>query len=81
MIGFAGGRIQAVPANLILVKNISVIGIVWGAQAERATTYGEGGTRCVTLADFSSCSQAVIAGVQPLLRCTSLLSVFREQLE
>ena len=29
------GRIQAVPANLILVKNISVIGVVWGAQTER----------------------------------------------
>ena len=36
VIGFAAGRIQAVPANLILVKNISVIGVVWGAQAERA---------------------------------------------
>lgn len=35
VIGFASGRIQAAPANLILVKNISVIGVVWGAQAER----------------------------------------------
>jgi NADPH:quinone reductase len=35
IIGFASGRIQSVPANLILVKNISVIGVVWGAQAER----------------------------------------------
>lgn len=35
VIGFASGRIQAVPANLILVKNISVIGVVWGAQAAR----------------------------------------------
>ena len=35
VIGFASGRIQAVPANLILVKNISVIGVVWGAQSER----------------------------------------------
>jgi NADPH2:quinone reductase len=35
VIGFAAGRIQTVPANLILVKNISVIGVVWGAQAER----------------------------------------------
>jgi NADPH2:quinone reductase len=35
VIGFAAGRIQAVPANLILVKNIAVIGVVWGAQAER----------------------------------------------
>jgi NADPH:quinone reductase len=35
VIGFASGRIQSVPANLILVKNISVIGVVWGAQSER----------------------------------------------
>ena len=35
VIGFAAGRIQAVPANLIPVKNISVIGVVWGAQTER----------------------------------------------
>ena len=30
VIGFAAGRIQFVPANLILVKNISVTGVVWG---------------------------------------------------
>ncbi len=35
LIGFAGGRIQSVPANRILVKNISIIGVVWGAQAAR----------------------------------------------
>jgi NADPH:quinone reductase-like Zn-dependent oxidoreductase len=34
IIDFAAGRIQAVPAYLILVKNISVIGVVWGAQAD-----------------------------------------------
>src|SRR5262249_59430868 len=33
--GFAWGRTRGVPANLILVKNISVIGVVWGAQTER----------------------------------------------
>jgi NADPH2:quinone reductase len=35
VVGFAAGRVQNVPANLILVKNISVIGVVWGAQSER----------------------------------------------
>jgi NADPH:quinone reductase len=35
VIGFAAGRIQDVPANRILVKNISVTGVVWGAQAAR----------------------------------------------
>ena len=35
VVGFAGGRIQSVPANLILVKGVSVTGVVWGAQWER----------------------------------------------
>jgi len=35
VVGFAAGRVQNVPANLILVKNVSVIGVVWGAQSER----------------------------------------------
>ena len=40
VIGFAGGRIQQVPANLVLVKNISVIGVLFGAQTERDPAYG-----------------------------------------
>jgi NADPH2:quinone reductase len=35
VVGFASGRIPTVATNLILVKNISVIGVVWGAQAAR----------------------------------------------
>ena len=35
IIGFAAGHIQQVPSNHILVKNVSVIGVVWGAQAAR----------------------------------------------
>jgi NADPH2:quinone reductase len=35
VIGLASRRILAVPANLILVTNVSVIGVVWGAQTER----------------------------------------------
>jgi NADPH2:quinone reductase len=31
VIGFAAGRIPAAPANLILVKNIDVIGFFWGS--------------------------------------------------
>ncbi|MBH66808.1 MAG: hypothetical protein CMM58_00485 [Rhodospirillaceae bacterium] len=40
VIGFASGRIQQVPANLILVKNISIIGVVYGEQTERDPAYG-----------------------------------------
>ena len=42
IIGFASGRIQQVPANLILVKNISVVGVVYGAQTEKDPAYGAG---------------------------------------
>jgi len=38
IIGSAPAASKAVAANLILVKNISVIGVVWGAQAERGPT-------------------------------------------
>ena len=33
VVGFAGGKIQRIPANILLVKNISVIGYYWGAYA------------------------------------------------
>jgi NADPH:quinone reductase len=31
IIGFAGGRVPQIPANLLLVKNVSAIGFYWGA--------------------------------------------------
>ncbi len=33
-IGFASGEIPQIPANLLLVKNIEVIGLYWGAYAK-----------------------------------------------
>ena len=30
VIGFAGGRVQQIPANHLLVKNVSVLGFYWG---------------------------------------------------
>lgn len=32
VIGFAGGTIPAIPANILLVKNVSVSGLFWGAH-------------------------------------------------
>jgi len=31
VIGFAGGKIEQLPMNLVLLKNISVVGLHWGA--------------------------------------------------
>ena len=35
VIGFASGRIPAPPANLILLKSCSVVGVFWGESARR----------------------------------------------
>ena len=35
VIGFASGRIPSAPANLILVKNYSLVGVVFGAHIEK----------------------------------------------
>jgi NADPH2:quinone reductase len=32
-IGFAGGAVPQIPANILLVKNLTVIGVYWGAYA------------------------------------------------
>ena len=35
VIGFAGGEIQSVPANLVLLKGSSIVGVFWGKFTER----------------------------------------------
>ena len=35
IIGFASGRIPQAPANIVLVKNIDIIGFLWGAYQSR----------------------------------------------
>lgn len=36
IIGFAGGDIQQIPANILLVKNVSTIGFYWGSYRQHA---------------------------------------------
>ena len=36
VIGFAAGKVPEVPANILLVKNLSVLGLYWGAYRRRA---------------------------------------------
>ncbi|KAF8735874.1 hypothetical protein AX14_001324 [Amanita brunnescens Koide BX004] len=37
VIGFAGGTIEKVPMNLVLLKNISLVGLHWGAYSQHDT--------------------------------------------
>ena len=36
VIGFAAGKVQRIPANILLVKNVSAIGFYWGSYRARA---------------------------------------------
>nr|ODN97755.1 alcohol dehydrogenase [Cryptococcus depauperatus CBS 7855] len=38
VIGFAGGVIEKVPANLLLLKHVSVVGVYWGAVEDDSET-------------------------------------------
>lgn len=38
VIGFAGGRVPQIPANLVLVKNCDIIGFYWGSYRKRKPT-------------------------------------------
>jgi NADPH2:quinone reductase len=35
VVGFAGGKVQQIPANILLVKNLSVHGFYWGSYRHR----------------------------------------------
>jgi NADPH:quinone reductase len=39
VIGFASGRIPAIQANRILLKNIAIVGVFWGAHVQRLPEY------------------------------------------
>lgn len=36
VIGFAAGKVPEIPANILLVKNLSVLGLYWGAYRSKA---------------------------------------------
>ena len=48
VIGFAGGRIPSIAANRILLKNISVVGALWGGQAAANPAYVAQAQRALT---------------------------------
>jgi NADPH2:quinone reductase len=40
VVGFASGTWQQIPANILLVKNVSVISALWGGELERDPAFG-----------------------------------------
>lgn len=65
-IGFAGGRIPQVPANIVLVKNLTIIGLCWGFYMRWGKTRADPALRAKVREMFDDMFQLHAGG---LLRC------------
>ncbi|ELU06060.1 hypothetical protein CAPTEDRAFT_193576 [Capitella teleta] len=65
-IGFTSGDIPTIPANLILVKNIRVVGVFWGSHAQRDPESFQASVQGVSKLLFEGKIQPRIGDVFPL---------------
>jgi NADPH2:quinone reductase len=86
-IGFAGGTIPQIPANILLVKNISVHGIYWGyyggwaRQPRTAANIARLGEAMATLSQWQADGRLtpLVHGTFPLEDVASALDVIMER--
>ena len=78
-IGFASGRIPNIPANLILVKNLTVIGLYWGYYMAWGKTKANSATRARVKTLFRELFELFEQGkLLPLVDITLPLDDFAE---
>jgi NADPH2:quinone reductase len=74
VIGFAGGEIPKIPANLVLLKNASLVGVFWGAWVAREREQNR--------KNFATMFEWYEAGkLQPIVSHTFPLAKAKEALE
>lgn len=79
--GFAGGTIPQIPANILLVKNITVVGIYWGYYMGWARQAAPPGTADRVRTAFERMlGWAADGRLRPETYCTFALADFREAL-
>jgi len=79
--GFASGRIPQIPANLLLVKNVTVIGLYWGYYMAWGKTQADAATRAEVRGLFADLFRLFEAGaLRPVTDCRLPLSRFLEGL-
>ena len=79
--GFASGEIPSIPANLVLVKNIDVIGIYWGFYMAWGKTRASAATRAKVRTMFAELFRLVEQGkLRPITDSTLPLTDFAQGL-
>lgn len=78
-IGFAGGEVPQIPANLLLVKNLTVIGLYWGGYARFAPAAMQ--RSLATLLDWFARGWIAphVSHVLPLARVEEGLALLRDR--
>ncbi len=80
--GFASGTIPQIPANLVLVKNIDVIGIYWGFYMAWGKTQASPALRAKVRTMFADLFSLVEQGrLRPITESTLPLSEFSADLK
>lgn len=79
-IGFAGGEVPQIPANHLLVKNLSVVGVYWGAYLKFRPDILTNGLR--TLLDWYSAGRLHphISHVLPLSQADQALALLKARM-
>lgn len=78
-IGFASGDVPQIPANILLVKNLTVIGLYWGAYLRHAPDVLAESAR--TLLDWWQAGRIVphVSNVLPLAEAEAALDLLRSR--
>jgi NADPH2:quinone reductase len=78
-IGFASGQVPQIPANLLLVKNLTVIGLYWGGYLRFRPEVLTGSLR--TLLDWYAAGRLhpPVGDVLPLERTAEALALLRDR--
>jgi NADPH2:quinone reductase len=80
-IGFASGRIPQIPGNLILVKNLTVIGLYWGFYMAWGKTQANAATRVRVRTLFADLFRLFDQGkLHPAVDCALPLASFADGL-
>jgi NADPH2:quinone reductase len=80
--GFASGTIPTLPANIVLVKNITVIGIYWGYYMGWAKQPAPAGTSARVREAFARMFEWTVAGaLRPRTQSAFRLEQFRQALQ
>lgn len=75
--GFASGRIPQIPANIVLVKDLTVIGLYWGFYMAWGKSRADAATRAQVPGLFAALFRLVEAGVlRPVTDCCLPLADF-----